>query len=151
MIADFEAYLLRLISSPPLMRLSACGGYCALPHTCIHSQKQHSLLPFPISASCKETQPGWKRSLEFLAGKLSSLQQVNSCPFFLLSLSPGVGKVCCPSLLAGFLQALSSRAQILGIWGMSGCPASFFLYPLCLKGLETAYGLFSALLYTPTS
>lgn len=44
-IADFEAYLLRLISSPPLMRLAACGGYCALPHTCIHSQKQHSLLP----------------------------------------------------------------------------------------------------------
>lgn len=47
-IADFEAYLLRLISSPLLMRLVACGGYSALPHTCIHSQKQHSLPSLPL-------------------------------------------------------------------------------------------------------
>lgn len=83
----------------------------------MHSQPEATfpsrlLSPPPFPTPCEETQPGWKRSLEFLAGKLFSLQQVNSCPFFLLSFSPGVGKECCHSLLAGFLQALSSGAQI---------------------------------------
>lgn len=151
-IADFEAYLLRLISSPLLMRLAACGGYCALPHTCIHSQKQHSLLPFPtLLPSQKGIQTGWKRSLEFLAGKLSSLcSKWAVAPSFCCLFLPRVGKACCHSFLTGFLQAFSSGTQ-MGSWGMSGCPASFFLYSLGLKGLEASYDLLSALLYTPTS
>lgn len=118
MIADFEAYLLRLISSPLLMRLAACGGYCALPHTCIHSQKQHSLLPSSPPPPLHTPPHSTKKTawLEEKSGISSgetffSLQQVNSCPFFLLSFSPGVGKACYHSLLAGFLQALSYGAQ----------------------------------------
>lgn len=55
-----------------------------------------------------------------------SLQQVNSCPFFLLSFSSGVGKVCCHSLLAGFLQAFSSGAWT-GDLGNVRLPCLFLL------------------------
>lgn len=112
-IADFEAYLLRLISSPPLMRLVACGGYSALPHTCIHSQKQHSLPSHP-SPPTPETQPGWKRSLEFLAGKLCLCSKWTAAPSFCCLFFPWGGQGVF-LLLAG----LSSGTFIWGSeWGL---------------------------------
>lgn len=113
MIADFEAYLLRLISSPLLMRLAACGGYCALPHTCVHSQQRFLLLSPPLPGP-PQRNTAWLEEKSGISSRETffSLQQANSCLFFLLSLSPGVGKAFCHSLLAGFLQALSSGALI---------------------------------------
>lgn len=135
-IADFEAYLLRLLSSSLLMRLAARGGYCALPHTCIHSQKQHSLLPFPtLLPPQKGTQPGWKRSLEFLAGKLSSL-----CSKWAVAPS-----FCCLFFSLGWVRCLvihfyldSFRHFHLGLrWGLGECQAALTLsscIPWVLRG-----------------
>lgn len=120
-IADFEAYLLRLISSPPLMRLAACGGYCALPHTCIHSQKQHSLPSSPPPCPpCKETQPGWKRSLEFLAGKLLSAAS-EQLPLLSAVSFPWGGQ----GVLSFITSWIPSGTFIWGSdWGLAECQAA---------------------------
>lgn len=120
----------------------------------MHSQPEATFpspLPHPPSPSKRNT--AWLEEKSGISSRETffSLQQVSSCSFFLLSFFfPGVGKACCHSFLAGFFQAFSSGTQ-MGSWGMSGCPAFFFLYPLGLKGLEASYDLHSALLYTPTS
>jgi len=110
-IADFEAYLLRLISSTLLMRLVSCGGYCALPHTCVHSQKQHSLLP--SSSTPLQRNTAWLEEKSGISSRKTffSLQQVNSCPFFLLSFFPWGGQGVLSFITSWILQALSSWAQ----------------------------------------
>lgn len=119
-IADFEAYLLRLISSPLLMRLVACGGYCALSHTCIHSQKQHSPLPSCPCSPCKET--AWLEKKSGISSRETffSLRQVNNCPFFLLSFSPRLGKAS-----SFIISWIPSGTLIWGSdWGLGECQAA---------------------------
>lgn len=123
-------------------------------HSLTHAFTARSNIPFSPSPSPSPSKrnTAWLEEKSGISSRETffSLQQVSSCSFFLLSFFfPGVGKACCYSFLVGFLQAFSSGTQI-GSWGMSGCPASFFLYPLGCKGLEASYDLLSALLYTPT-
>lgn len=131
-IADFEAYLLRLTSSAPLMRLAACGGCSALPHAfrvgsnILLPPKKHAVrLEERTGIACKETHFS-------LLPAPASVQQVSSCPFFLLPSFRGVDKVGFESLLAGtFIWGLGEKL----IQRPLGSPAFFFRFPQCVKRL----------------
>lgn len=114
----------------------------------MHSQPEATFPPFPASLPPKKNSLVGREVWNFLQGNFLSLQQVNNCPFFLLSFFfPGMVKVF--SFITSWIIFRHFHLGLrMGTWRILGRLASFLLYPPCLKGPEAFFGLFSALLYT---
>lgn len=111
-------------------------------HSLTHAFTARSNIPFsppllPRTPPTPQKNTAWLEEKSGISSRETffSLQQVNSCPFFLLSFCPGVGKACYHSLLAGFLQALSYEAQT-GDLGNVRLPCLFLLVSPMSEGAE---------------
>lgn len=115
----------------------------AILHSLTHAFTARSNIPsLPCLFTPKEKQPGWKRSLEFLAGKLpfsaasEQLPLLSAVFFFFFFPFPWDGQGVFSYITGWIIFRHFQLGLRMGTWGILGRLASFLLYPLCVMELE---------------